>query len=199
MRHAVTIIVWTCMVCQSPLAPAQDAPSSTPIYGPAEAIPPTPGKIRSAPKLQPAADAEKTPWQPRLQVELETVVSASPQPIPDLGAFSTTSRPSRKPSPAILRLDDIQLTVTTSESSELRYSFTTKGPFELQLGSTRVSGASVSSVEGKLIATQASITTDGDAVFTAEKLELQIPITGVHIRQIPEIAPAESTNGFSSF
>ena len=141
--------------------------------------------------------AEGTTWIPKLRVVLVTSVSNQTEvtgyTIPSNNPFESVSdetppvvrttthlidRPSQKS--VILTCDDVKVEALSAGSGTLTYSFSCKGKAVLTIDGYTVTGDSISASDGKLTITNAVIKSD-QATITSEKMDLQLPILGVHV------------------
>ncbi|MBC7968049.1 MAG: hypothetical protein H7Z17_19235 [Fuerstia sp.] len=187
-------------VIANPIDPASlNAPPAFGDSAPVEKKPVEPPTLQPEP-LESLAAAE-TVWKPKLRVVLETKSGTLDKPTPyhrsaAPGAFETDepvplpNAAKRAPNKivalvqpfATLMCDEVTVDAKASETGELAYSVSCKGKVMLKIDDYTVTGDSISSVEGKLTITNAVVKSN-KATLTAEKMQIQLPIFGVHVER----------------
>lgn len=156
-------------------------------------------------KLTPPSDTATTEWKPTLVVKLRIQQPGTPHeetfkiPSPDASPFQPASiaRTSDK-NCAILKCDDVQVEVTTDEKGTPAYSFTCKGKAVLSVSGNTITADSITTVDGKLSATNAVIEMPNRTFVRSDKLTLELTIFEIEVKSAEEEVQKPKTTADSS-
>lgn len=144
-------------------------------------------------KSKPLSDTTTAEWKPKLMVKLRIQQPGTAQvetirfPRPDASPFQPASIAStNERNFAILKSDDVQVEVTTDEKGTPVYSFTCKGKAILSVSGNTITADSITTVDGKLSATNAVIEMPNKTFICSDKLTLELTIFEIEVKSAEE-------------
>ena len=156
-------------------------------------------------KSTPPSDNATAEWKPRLMVKLRIQQPGTPHvetfrnPSPDASPFQPASIAStNERNFAILKSDDVQVEVTTDEKGTPAYSFTCKGKAVLLVSGNTITADSITTVDGKLSATNAVIEMPNKTFVRSDKLSLELTIIEIEVKSAVEEVQKPKTTADSS-
>lgn len=156
-------------------------------------------------KSTPLSDTATAEWKPRLVVKLRIQQPGTTQeetirfPRPDASPFQPASNAStNERNFAILKSDDVQVEVTTDEKGTPAYSLTCKGKAVLSVSGNTITADSITTVDGKLSATNAVIEMPNETIVRSDKLTLELTIFEIEVKSAGEEVQKPKTTAESA-
>lgn len=156
-------------------------------------------------KSTPPSDNATAEWKPRLMVKLRIQQLGTPHvetfriPSPDASPFQPASIASTSDKNcAILKCDDVQVEVKANVEGTPAYSFTCKGKAVLLVSGNTITADSITTVDGKLSATNAVIEMPNKTFVRSDKLSLELTIIEIEVKSAVEEVQKPKTTADSS-